>query len=53
VAGEAAAENLERVERKHRGPSLVVRVKMRPLVRFTGFDEHPNHDATKPRQLRH
>jgi len=51
--GQAAAKTLERVQRERRGFSLVVRVKVWPLVRSTGFDEHPNHDSKEPRQLRH
>jgi hypothetical protein len=48
-----ASEAFNRVDGKHRGLLLLVRVEMRPMVRLAEFDEHPNHDAEEPRQFRH
>ena len=42
---EAAAEAFNRVECVDRRLFVVVRMEMRPVMRTTGLDEHPNHDA--------
>jgi hypothetical protein len=50
---EAATQALERIDREHRRMLLVVRMEVRPVMRFTGFKEHPNNDAEESRELGH
>lgn len=50
---EAAAQTLNRVDRKNRCLVLIVRVEVWPMVRPAGFNKHPNDDLKEPRQRRH
>ena len=50
---QAAAESFDRIDRKHCGAFLIVRMKVRTMVLSARFDEHSNHDPEKARQLRH
>ena len=50
---ETAAETFNRVECEDRRLFLVVSMEMRPVMRTTGLDEHPNHDAKKPGEFGH
>jgi len=50
---EAATEAFNRVEREDRRLFVLVRIEMRAVMRTTGLDEHPNHDAEKSGELRH
>lgn len=50
---QGAAQAFDRVEREHCRMLLIVRVKVRAMMGAARFNEHANHDAEKPRQLRH
>jgi hypothetical protein len=49
----AAAKTFESIQIERSALVLVVRVHVRPLMLSAGFDKHSNHNAKKPRQLRH
>ncbi len=50
---EAATQALQRIDREHGRMLLIVRMEMRPVMRFTGFEEHSNNDAEESRELGH
>lgn len=50
---QAAPKALERVYSEDCRVLLIVRVEMRPVVGFAGFDEHPDHDPLEARDLGH
>lgn len=50
---QAAAKALDGVDGEDGRVLLVVRMEMRPMVRFAGFDVHPDNDPEEAREFRH
>lgn len=48
---QAAAKALDCVEGEDGRVLLIVRMEMRPMVRFRGFDVHPDNDPEEAREF--
>jgi hypothetical protein len=53
LSGKRAADEFERVDGENGRRVLVVRVKVRPVMRAAGLDEHPDYDPEEPGEFWH